>query len=235
MSNIEKNKRRLDRMGTWISHAETVSGEENAHIRFLFYWIAYEAAYQVYPVVEKSWEERERLHRNLAFRDMGRFQRILRVEKDCVRNILELRYAYRPFWNERTDWNTDVETAEEWEIKFGKQVESASARLNAAIHSDDRETLGKKQAIARTLDDVFGNLNVVRNQIVHGASAGPGSRGRTQVILGAGLLGAFIPCFRDGIEHNMHEDWGAPPFPRVGKKPDEKCAPPWLATNTGQP
>lgn len=67
------------------------------------------------------------------------------------------------------------------------------------------------------------------SEIVHGASAGPDSHGRTQVILGAWLLKAFIPCFRDAIKANIHEDWGEPPYPRVGSGPDDKCPPPWLS------
>ena len=86
-----------------------------------------------------------------------------------------------------------------------------------------------KKAISATLNNLFRNLSVVRNQIVHGASAGQDSHGRTQVILGAWLLKAFIPCFRDAIKANIHEDWGEPPYPRVGSGPDDKCPPPWLS------
>ncbi len=84
------------------------------------------------------------------------------------------------------------------------------------------------------LNDLFRNLSVVRNQIVHGGSAGTESRGRTQVILGAGLLKAFVPCFRDSIASNIDQDWGEPPFPRVGSAPDEKCSPPWLLIPEGR-
>ena len=45
MSTIENNRRRIARMDTWISHAKKASREGEAHLRFLFYWIAYEAAY----------------------------------------------------------------------------------------------------------------------------------------------------------------------------------------------
>lgn len=48
MSVTDRNRRRIDRMSTWISHAEKTSGKNEDHIRFLFYWIAYEAAHQTY-------------------------------------------------------------------------------------------------------------------------------------------------------------------------------------------
>ena len=40
MSTTENNRRRIARMDTWISHADEVSDEDKAHLRFLFYWIA---------------------------------------------------------------------------------------------------------------------------------------------------------------------------------------------------
>ena len=79
------------------------------------------------------------------------------------------------------------------------------------------------------LDDLFGNLNLVRNQIAHGGSAGHHGWGKTQVVRGARLLGDFIPCFRDSIKFNINRDWGSPPFPRVGTEPDDpNCTPLWL-------
>ena len=45
------NERRVARMRVWINLAETLpAGEDHAHVRFVMYWISYEAAYQVYKV-----------------------------------------------------------------------------------------------------------------------------------------------------------------------------------------
>lgn len=86
---------------------------------------------------------------------------------------------------------------------------------------------------ASTLEDVFANLSVVRNQIVHGGSMGIHGRGQTQVLLGATLLADLIPSFRSIIASNLDEDWGSPPFPRVGSGPDDDCRPPWLSAGRG--
>ena len=224
MSVKDRNGRRIERMSTWISHAEAISGEEKPHIRFLFYWIAYEAAYQTEDSEIKDWQARENLHRKLAFRDTGKLQNILRDQQENVVRIFKLRQAYRFFWRRDSRWVT----SREWESEFQKRVESAIRGLNTAIHSGAKETLEKKKAIKSTLDDLFGNLNIVRNQIVHGASAGSKSRGRNQGVWGAELLSALVPCFHDVIKDNPDEDWGAPPFPRVGSGPDDECPPPWL-------
>ena len=222
--NEHRNERRIDRMKAWISHAEATSGEEEAHIRFLFYWIAYEAAYQTEDSEVKDWQARESLHRKLAFRGAGKLQDILHDQREDAVRIFRLRQAHRFFWRKDSRWVT----SDEWESEFQKRVESAISRLNTAAHSGARETLEKKKAIQSTLDDLFRNLNIVRNQIVHGASAGSKSWGGNQRVWGAKLLSAFVPCFRDIIEFNIREDWGEPPFPRVGEGPDDKCPPPWL-------
>ena len=164
---------------------------------------------------------RETLHDRLAKRDKGRLQGILCAQEESVADILELRQAHPSFWNR---WRKDagVRTRQEWENTFRERVGAAIKGLNDAIRS------GIKKDMSGALDVLFRNLSVVRHQIVHGGSAGRRSRGRTQVILGARLLGAFIPCFRDSIESNIDKDWGKPPFPRVGSTADEKCPPPWL-------
>ena len=151
-------------------------------------------------------------------------QSMLLAQKDDVLGIFKLRQTDRAFWTKGVQRNDGVETSEKWNRRFRERVRSTRKRLDTAVRS------GVKPAIWETLDDLFENLNVVRNQIVHGGSAGPESRGTTQVIRGDRLLGAFIPCFRHIIELNKHEDWGAPPFPRVGLAPDDECPPPWLLT-----
>ena len=227
MSVRDRNERRIARMNTWISHAEAeeISGEEEAHIRFLFYWIAYEAAYHMNETGEsegRHGKERRELHRRLASHDRGRLQSILRAQRTNVVGILELRQAHPSFWK-RWDEDEGVETVKEWESVFRNRVQKMVEHLDVAVRS------GIKWKIAGTLNDLFENLSVVRNQIVHGGSAGPNSQGRTQVILGAKLLSAFVPCFHESIKDNRSEDWGEPPFPRVGSGPDDKCPPPWLS------
>lgn len=218
----DDNERRVERMNVWIDLAgSTPDDDDHAHIRFVYYWIAYEAAYQNEHSKIEDGKEREKLHHRLAKRDRGRLQGILHAQKKSIVSILALRQAHPSFWNR---WREDagVRTREEWERVFGERVGAAVESLDEAIRS------GIKNRISGALDGLFRNLSVVRHQIVHGGSAGRRSRGRTQVTLGAKLLRAFIPCFRDSIESDIDQDWGEPPFPRVGSGPDEECPPPWL-------
>lgn len=214
----EDNERRIDRMNTWIELADATTHE---HVLFVFLWIAYEAAHQNESSERKQGEERRKFHDRLARRDRGRLKSMLCARKTDIVRILELRQAHPSFW---TRWREDegVASAAEWEKKFRERIRSAIDRLNLALRS------GAKREMSNALNDLFANLSIVRHQIVHGGSAGPNSRGRTQVILGAGLLKALVPCFRDSIQSNIDEDWGRPPYPRVGSVADEECPPPWL-------
>ena len=232
--NERRNTRRIDRMRVWISHAKAISGEEEAHIRFLFYWIAYEAAYHMNETGEsegRHWKERRKFHQRLASHDRGgKLQSILHAQKDDVVGILELRQAHPSFWR-RLPVDKEVRRDKEWESVFQKRVQKMVEDLNDAVRS------GIKRKIKGILNDLFENLSIVRHQIVHGGSAGSKSQGRTQVILGARLLSEFVPCFHEVIEksikHNPNEDWGEPPFPHVGLGPDDKCSPPWLSWQPG--
>ena len=222
----QDNRRRVDRMNVWIESARTSPvDDDHAHIRFVFFWIAYEAAYKVEgsgsaegEQITKEWAQRKQFHHNMAWHDGEAIQDVLRGHRDRIVRLLELRQADSKFWYQG-DQNGRMAT-QEWEIQFNRRVTSAIRKL------DNGET-------GTTLNNLFQNLSVVRNQIVHGGSAGIRSRGRTQVLLGAELLCALIPRFRDVVQSNLDEDWGNPPFPRVGTGPDDTCPPPWLDRGTG--
>lgn len=221
----QDNQRRIDRMNVWIDSASTsLADDDYAHIRFVFHWIAYEAAYKVEGngLVDgeqrtKEWAQREQFHRGVARHDGEMIQGVLRRHRDQVVRLLELRQADSKFWYQGNQ--SGQMATQEWETRFNRRVAGAIRKL------DNRET-------ETTLNSLFRNLSVVRNQIVHGGNAGTRSRGRTQVLLGAELLSALIPRFRDVVQSNLDEDWGNPPFPRVGIGPDDTCPPPWLDRGT---
>ena len=225
------NERRIARMGVWIDLAENTPADD--HVRFVFYWVAYEAGYQVRLSGSDSLRlqqedsrrrrpsPRNEFHRRVARHDAGGLQQILAKHKRRISALLELRQAHPSFWEPwPEDW--DVRTRADWETRFRSRVNEDLDQLALAIRR------GASRDVAGALDDLFRRLSVVRNQIVHGGSAGLRSRGRTQVRLGAGLLEDFVPRFRYGIERHLDENWGLPPFPRVGDEADEKCLPPWL-------
>lgn len=223
MSTTENNQRRIERMDTWMRPAEEASGERDAHLRFLFYWIAYEAAYQT-DSERNHGKLRKDLHGKLVYHCKEKLQGILRAQKDDILCILALRQAHPSFWRSRAEENKGVTTPKQWETKFKERLGAEMRRLDTSVCRDVMNS-----EISATLDVLFENLNVVRNQVIHGASSGPNSRGWTQVDVGARLLGTFVPCIREAIKDNIDGNWGEPPFPRVGAGPDDECPPPWLS------
>ena len=192
------NERRVARMKAWICLAEALpASDDNAHVRFVFYWIAYEAAYQTYnadrdrPRPDRAasrrkanTSEREEFHQRATWYDGNRLQGILKQHRESIVKLLELRQVDRKFWYQG---NQPAMSDAEWDSGFRKRVK------NAVNHLDNLET-------AQTLNDLFENLSIVRHQIVHGGSAGIQSRGLSQVLWGTGLLAALIPRFRASIK-----------------------------------
>ena len=60
---LQNNQRRVARMRIWMKQAEEVPhGDEHDHIRLLFYFIAYEAAYQQEKISkEPQWKSFNRV------------------------------------------------------------------------------------------------------------------------------------------------------------------------------
>lgn len=226
---IEENrKRRVKRINNWITHARSVPrGKDNEHISYLFYWIAYEAAYQQYSPDGKTEDERDRrkkFHEKIANCEIARddLQSWLKFCKKQARQLLELRQANRCFWRHKgEDWSKDPDA---WKDHFVENSELAISKLTDAICNP--------KSIPEALDSLFDNLSVVRNQIVHGGSSGEKSYGRHQVTWGNKILKFIVPALCDCIENNKTTNWGKPPFPRVGENPDDECPPPWFTEET---
>lgn len=221
--NRENSERRLDRIDNWLKHASGDSGaKDNEHISFLFYWIAYEAAYQQYKPEDKTRNEtdqRKEFHKNIAecANAVNSLQMKLEFCKEQAKNLLALRQSNRRFWYKSEGWGKN---RTEWKKCFEKSSKSAISRLEGA-YCDSRN-------IPEALNSLFDNLSIVRHQIVHGGSSGNSSFGKHQVTWGNEILKRIIPVFRGCIDQNRTKDWGNPPFPRVGVKADEECLPPWM-------
>ena len=221
------NRRRIARIDNWINHAQSVpDGQEKDSIRFLFFWIAYEAAYKNddsnLENKDPEHKQRERFHANIskykyAIVDL---QKALGHCQAEAKELLGLRQANQCFWTKLGKCKNWGENATSWERNFVKNSEKSIDNVTAAIYDE--------KYLEGALNSLFDNLYVVRNQIVHGGSSGEYSLGISQVKWGTKLLKWIVPNIRDCIKRNETEDWGNPPFPRVGEEADEKRRPPWM-------
>ena len=231
----ERNEMRIRRMDTWIKLADAA---EDKHVKFVFYWIAFEAGYLRQGA---NWNSPKGSSGYDAF-----FSKISKVGCDVLQGVMkqhqhtqtaedlfELRWASDRFWYRNRWWDEIMRKKcrllsgrqQAWESKFKSHVQSLKQKWRNAADKGD----GASIKIA--LVELFDILKVVRHQIVHGGSAGDDSYGKSQVEWGAELLGVLVPLFHKIIDAHRDIDLGIPPFPRLPTvtKPDQPDhSPPWL-------
>ena len=192
---------RIHRSISWIQRAEKETSDHDA--AFIFYWIAFNAAYaedlqETIPTGERSTFD-------------GYFRKILELDSDhkiydaiwdkfsqSIRLLLNNRYVFQPFWN----FQNDVHGYEDWEERFAK----SKRHIEAALRDRDTRTI---------LTTLFDRLYVLRNQLVHGGATWNSAVNRTQVGDGARIISFLLPIFIDLMMDNPEIVWGAPYYPVV--------------------
>jgi len=192
---------RIHRALSWLDRADR-SGEDN-DARFIFLWIAFNAAYAREVGYESSQSERERFHAFLAH--------VVRVDAEkrvsdllwqeysgSVRVLLDNRYVFQPFW----DWRNGRIT----ETEYQRQFDGARRIITKALGSGDTLTV---------LQVVFHRLYTLRNQLVHGGATWNSEVNRNQVRDGTSLLGRLVPLVIETLMNHADEDWGSIHYPVV--------------------
>ena len=206
----DDDKTRQRRMGVWIKHAEDLP-ENEFHLRFICYWIAFDAAFAQFTKGNNGdgIVKMRKFLLDVANADEdGNIRKILEDHRSNIEHIFKLRQTCPAFWNKNKRKALHSST---WESEFIEIKRQEKSHLKSAI-------LDRRQVFP-ALEDLFRRLYVVRNQIFHGGSSGAGSHGKTQVKEGALLLSQLIPCFREIMRKSA--DWGPVPFPRMGN-PDQQ-------------
>lgn len=196
---------RMRRATSWLQRAEEEAAkpEPDGDAAFVFYWIAFNAAYaedrpETYDYPERS-----------AFRDF--FARIAPLDHDnaiydaiwtrfsgTIRVFLENRYVYRPFWTSRSPGGDGGD----WE----RQFDSSRDRMRRALGSRNTQVI---------LNELFDRLYVLRNQIIHGGATWSSSVNRNQVRDGEQIVAFTVPRFINIMIDNPDENWGIPHYPPV--------------------
>ena len=198
---------RVHRAISWIGKAEQSKSDPDA--AFLFYWIAFNAAYADEtdvatdaPLGERS-QFVEFLTRLVKLDQQGQLHDALWLKfRGPVAKLMENRYVYRPFWLNQNE----VPGHEDWARKFRSSAEHFVRAMA------DKQT-------ARVLTLVFERLYMLRCQMMHGGTTWGGKVNRDQVRDGASILGTLVPVMVDLMLDNPEEDWGRPFYPVVGPMP----------------
>ena len=168
---------RLHRALSWLGRAEKERDDDDA--RFLFLWVAFNAAY-----AGEFTDEGRELAKARVF-----IQRLLALDTDQrlhgllferfsgpVRTLMDNRYVYAPFWRALAEHDA----SERWKASF---AESKKLALRALLD----------QATDTCLMLVLERLYTLRNQLVHGGATWNSRANRAQLRDGARLLGALVP------------------------------------------
>ena len=192
---------RVHRAISWLHRAENQVEDEDA--AFIFYWVAFNAAYARDKGDWTPVRERE------AFSKF--FELILELDEENriydniweqfsapIRILSDNKYVYQPFWNHCNN----VPGYENWEESF----QSSKHTMNSALAQRNTKMV---------LNLLFDRLYVLRNQLFHGAATWHGTVNRAQVKDGAKILQFLVPIFVDIMMDNLETDWGAPSYPVV--------------------
>jgi len=190
---------RLHRAISWIRRAEAETDDADA--RFIFLWIAFNAAYA--REFEQEENERDKLH--------GFIDTLLKVDADKrlaalafqqftgpIRVLIENKYVFEPFWRALREHDS----SNRWEERFNA---SHKAALDAVMKGDT----------ALVLSVVFDRLYVLRNQLMHGGATWNSRVNRQQVRDGAKIMGRIVPVVIELMLENPYVDFGEIQYPVV--------------------
>lgn len=188
---------RIHRAISWIARAERERGDDDA--RFVFLWIAFNAAYASEFALEGS--AREQLNAFfaslLALDTQGRIAALLlRQFSGPIRTMIGNKYVFEPFWRALREHDSSGR----WKTTFDEDNRLA---LRAVV----------ERGTDRVLEVVFGRLYVLRNQLVHGGATWNSRVNRAQVRDGANILMALIPLVVELMIEHPEAGFGAILYP----------------------
>lgn len=186
---------RVHRAISWIIRSENETDDHDA--RFIFLWIAFNAAYSAYDEDDANIQERARLKSffetlRQCDNDKTIYEIVWQSFPKQVRSLLNNQYIYAPFWKH----HHGATGYENWYSRF----KSAQTKVNKALSEGDTVTL-------MTL--LFDRLYVLRNQIIHGGSTWGSAINRSQIKDGSELLQIIVPQIIDLMLDNSEADWGS--------------------------
>lgn len=192
---------RVHRALSWLNRAEREAEDDDA--RFIFLWIAFNAAYANEIHDRRLFSEKTMLGHFLSrLVDSDGERSLYRILWEqfpgAIRLLIDNPYVFGPFW--------DFQRGEIDEADY--QARFAASR-NAAMAA-----IGRMET-ARVLTVVFDRLYTLRNQLVHGGATWNGSINRSQVRDGSRIMAHLVPTIIHLMMNNPNALWGDAAYPVV--------------------
>ena len=195
---------KVHRALSWIGRAEQAVEANDLDGAYIFYWIAFNAAYagELGETLETAPSERSLLRdyfNALLIADTDRriYDALWEKFSGPIRILLENRFVFAPFWSCHRQGDPDG-----WKLAFDRSAERAMRAFQQ----------GNAQQV---LEIVFDRLYVLRNQLMHGGSTYASSVNRSQVGDGIRILGWMVPVFVELMMDSSKADWRTPYFPVI--------------------
>lgn len=191
---------RVHRALSWLNKAEQ---SDDLDSQFIFYWIAFNAAYA------------QHIDRTILMSERSKFQQFLKkmvslddknhlaafVWKEyanTIRVVLNNEFIFESYW----DAQNGTITQEEW-----KQLRTQSINAShQALASEQTEVV---------LSIIFSRLYTLRNQLLHGGATWNGKLNRQQIADCTAIMTQLIPLFIEIMMNNPNELWGDTIYPVI--------------------
>lgn len=189
---------RVHRALSWLNRAEQCEGDPDG--RFIFLWIAFNAAYANETGSHHVAEGRQFndfLARMVNLDGVGRLSGIVWQQyPQAIRVLLDNQFVFQPYW----DHLNGLESGQNWDDQFQRARTAAEKSLAS-------------QNTAKILGIVFSRLYTLRNQLVHGGATWNSRVNRQQLHDANRILGDIVPVIIEIMMDNSSDHWGEAVYP----------------------
>ncbi|HET6633170.1 MAG TPA: hypothetical protein VFG73_10745 [Rhodanobacteraceae bacterium] len=193
----EPSRVRIHRAISWLARAEAEADDPDA--RFVFLWIAFNAAYaQEFGSETSTRQQLEAFFARLVGLDGDKRLAGLLFSQFTgpIRTLIDNKFVFEPFWKAMREHDP----SDHWEREFHGSNKAALRAL-----------MGNRAD--KVLCVVFARLYVLRNQLLHGGATWNSSINRAQVKDGANLLSALLPVILELMLAHPDVDFGEILYP----------------------
>jgi hypothetical protein len=195
----EKTRIRFHRALKWARRAESESGDVDAE--FIFLWISFNAAYARLIEEQSTANERDRYEQFLRLMVVADRKRQLSALlfsdfADSLTRLIENQYVSFDYWQHQLYPDRSIS----WESEFSKSIRRAEKAV-------------REQDILPYLMIVLSRVQVLRNQIMHGAATYGSGTNREQVRDATHFMRQFVPMMLEIMLVDPEQDWGEVMYP----------------------
>lgn len=192
---------RVHRAISWLHRAELQQDDPDG--RFIFLWIAFNAAYATEIDEKYRLSEQETfrgfLQKLIELDGQGRIAALVWTEfPGSIRLLLDNKFVFQDFWS----FHNGVLTEAEWQRRFAEARKVAKR----ALASHDTVTV---------LGVALSRIYTLRNQLIHGGATWGSKINRDQIRDCSNLLGKLVPLVIEIMLDNPATLWGEACYPVV--------------------